>query len=71
MFKSNRTNQLLKIAGLWTVYLIVMFTGNAFSYSNNRNFFIIITVTYILLTLYSLWRIKHPSKKARAIENEG
>lgn len=70
MFRSNLTNQLLRIAGMWTVYFIVLFTGDILSYSQNRNFFIIITVAYILLTLFSLWRIKNPSKKAQAIENE-
>lgn len=70
MFKSNLTNQLLKIAGLWTVYFIIMFTSDTISYSQNQNFFITITVVYILLTIFSLWRIKNPSTKARRVEEQ-
>lgn len=69
MFKSNLINKLLQIAALWTAYFIA-FTNDAFSYSQNKPFFILATALYILLTLYILWRIKKPSKKAREIENE-
>ena len=69
MFKSNFTNQVLRIAGLWAVYFIILFTSDFFSYSQNKTFFVIVTALYILLTLFFLWRIKNPSKKARYHEN--
>lgn len=69
MFKSNLTNSILRIAGLWTVYFIILFTSDSFSYSQNKPFFLIATVSYILLTIFFLWRIKYPSKKVRSEEN--
>ena len=69
MFKSNLTNSVLRIAGLWTVYFIILFTSDSFSYSQNKPFFIIATVSYILLTIFFLWRIKYPSKKVRSEGN--
>ena len=69
MFKSNLINKLFQIAALWIAYLIA-FTNDAFSYSQNKSFFISATALYILLTLYILWRIKNPRKKARYGETE-
>ena len=69
MFKSNRTNQILKIIGMWTVYLIV-FMIDTFTYPQDRTFIILATVFYILLTIFFLWRIKNPSKRLRSEESE-
>ena len=71
MFKSNATNQILRIAGLWIVYFIVFFTSDTFSYSQNTGFFMIATGFYILMTVFLLWRIKYPRKNPRYRENEG
>ncbi|RLJ81337.1 hypothetical protein DFR62_3382 [Planococcus citreus] len=68
MFKSNRTNQLLKIIGIWFIYFLI-FTNGTFSYSQDKIFIILSTVFYILLTIFFLWRIKNPSKKMRSEEN--
>lgn len=67
MFKSNLTNQLLKIIGIWTIYLII-FTNDTFSYSPNKIIFISATLFYILLTMFFLWRIKNPGKNVRSNE---
>jgi|GEM_PF-5677914 len=69
MFKSNRTNQILKIIGIWIVYLLV-FMNDTFTYPQDRTFIIFATVFYILLTAFFLWRIKNPSKRVRSEENE-
>ncbi len=69
MFKSNLMNQLLQIVGMWTVYFLILFTSDSFSYSQNKPFFLIATVFYVLLTIFFLWRIKHPSQKVQSEEN--
>ncbi len=70
MFKSNRLNQLLKIIGVWVVYFLV-FTNGTFFYPEDKILIISVTSFYILITMFSLWRIKHPSKKFRAEEAQG
>ncbi len=40
MFKSNRTNQLLKIIGIWIIYFLI-FTNGTFSYSQDKIFIIL------------------------------
>lgn len=57
MFKSNRTNQILRIIGIWIVYLLA-FMNDTFSYSQDRAFIILATIFYMLLTAFFLWRIK-------------
>lgn len=69
MFKSNRTNQILRIIGIWIVYLLV-FMNDTFSYSQDRAFIILATIFYMLLTAFFLWRIKKPSKRVRSEERE-
>lgn len=69
MFKSNRTNQILKIIGIWIVYLLV-FMNDTFSYSQDRAFIILATIFYMLLTVFFLWRIKKPSKQIHSEESE-
>lgn len=69
MFKSNRTNQIFKIIGIWVVYLLV-FMNDAFTYPQDRTFIIFATVFYTLLTIFFLWRIKNPSKRMLSEENE-
>ena len=67
MFKSNRTNQLLKIVGIWTIYLLV-FTTSTSPLAQDKTFFILTTAFYILTTIFFLWRIKNPSKNMRTEE---
>lgn len=69
MFRSNLTNSILRIAGLWIVYFMILFTSDSFSYSQNKPFFISATVIYVLLTMIFLMRIKHPNKKVCPEEN--
>lgn len=65
MFKSNITNQLIKIILIWMIYFLI-FTNGVFSYPQDKIFIILATVFYILLTIFYLWRIKNPSKKVRS-----
>ncbi|OED32376.1 hypothetical protein BHE17_07950 [Planococcus maritimus] len=65
MLISNLMNQLLKIIGIWTIYLLV-FANGRFSFADDQIFVILTTVFYILATLFFLWRIKNPSRKMRS-----
>ena len=68
MFKSNLTNQLIKIILIWIIYLLI-FTNGVFSYPQDKIYIIFATVFYISLTIFYLWRIKNPSKKVRSEES--